>query len=277
MRDNVVTEERNREHSPGEKFYTREVAAQYETLRQNDRYWAWENDVVDRCLYKFQVDTRIADCPVGTGRFMDIYRRHGLQVLGIDISQDMLNEASKKVQAAGLEGRVELMQADASALALDQPVAKALVCFRLLHLISDKNLNDVVEGLVAIPSHYIFLQVFSVKDFNIRRVTGRVAHAIGSGEIGIVRKLKYVYRTLRALFAALFVPRETPSAHQHEENTFCDVTYAHPLPRILSAFAKGGFYMADTFDFRDKTHLMGESGCYISMVMVMQKAPSVDR
>lgn len=276
MRNDLVKEE-NREHSPGEKFYTREVAAQYETLRQNDRYWAWENDVVDHCLRAFHVDEKIVDCPVGTGRFMDIYGRHGLQVLGIDISRDMLNEASKKVAATGLEGQVELIQADASTLALDHPVAKALVCFRLLHLISDKGLDEVVRGLTAIPSQYIFLQVFSVKDFNFRRVAGRVAHAIGSGEISFVRKLKYVYRTLRALIAALLGPREVPSANQHKENTFCDVTYAHPLPRILAAFAQHGFIMKDSFDFRDNAHLMGESGCYLSMVMVMQKAPPLGR
>ena len=245
MSDHLVNEEKIRERSPGEKFYTREVAAQYETLRQNDRYWAWENDVVDHCLRMFQVVDQIADCPVGTGRFMDIYARHGLRVLGIDISPDMLTEAGKKVEANGLAGRVELIQADASSLALDHPVAKALVCFRLLHLISDKNLDEVVRGLAAIPTQYIFLQVFSVKDFNFRRVAGRVAHAIGSGEISFARKLKYVYRTLRALIAALLGPREAPAANQHKENTFCDVTYAHPLPRILAAFAQHGFIMKD--------------------------------
>lgn len=274
MRDDLVKTE-SREHSPGEKFYTREVATQYEALRKNDRYWAWENDVVDHCLHAFHIDEKIADCPVGTGRFMDIYGRHGLQVLGIDISRDMLNEASKKVASAGLEGRVELIQADASTLALDQPVAKALVCFRLIHLISDKSLDEVVRGLAAIPSQYIFLQVFSVKDFNFLRVVGRVAHAIGSCEISFVRKLKYVYRTLRAMIAASLRFMEPPPANQHKENTFCDTTYAHPMPRILAAFAEHGFIMKDSFDFRDNAHLMGESGCYLSMVMVMQKAPSL--
>ena len=231
MRDDLVKDEINRERSPGEKFYTREVASQYEMLRQNDRYWAWENDVLGNCLRTFQVDEKVADCPVGTGRFLDIYGRLGLRVLGIDISIDMLNEAGKKVGPAGLEGRVELVQADASSLALDHPAAKALVCFRLLHLISDKNLKEVVRGLVAIPSDYIFLQVFTVKDFNLHRLAGRVAHAIGSTEIGLGRKLKYIYRTLRALVSALLGPREVTPVNQHEENTFCDVTYAHPLSR----------------------------------------------
>ena len=277
MSDKLVKTESEREHSPGEKFYTREVAAQYEALRQNDRYWAWENEIVDHCLRTFQVGDQIADCPVGTGRFMDIYARHGLRVAGIDISRDMLDEASKKVAAAGLTGRVELIQADASGMGLEQALAKALICFRLLHLISDSNLNGVVKGLAAIPSQTIFLQVFNVKDFNPGRVAGRVLHALGSGEIGVVRKLKYVYRTLRALGAALIGPKKAAPANQHKQNTFCDVTYAHPLSRILSTFAQHGFHMKDSFDFRDNAHLMGESGCHISMVLVLQKSSPLDR
>lgn len=263
-----------REHSPGEKFYTREVAAQYEALRQNDRYWTWENEIVDHCLRTFQVGDQIADCPVGTGRFMDIYARHGLRLLGIDISADMLEEARTKVEAAGMAGRVELIKADASSMGLDQPLTKALICFRLVHLIFDSNLNGVVKGLAAIPSQTIFLQVFTVKDFKPGRVAGRVLHALGSGEISIVRKLKYVYRTLRALAVALIGPRRAPAVNQHEQNTFCDVTYAHPLSRILSSFAQHGFQLKDSFDFMDNAHLMGESGCYISMVVVLQKSPA---
>ena len=271
MSEDFVKIVSKREHSPGEKFYTREVAMQYEALRQNDRYWNWENEIVDHCLGTFQVGDQIADCPVGTGRFMNIYARHGLRLLGIDISADMLEEARTKVETTVMAGRVELIQADASSMGLDQPLTKALICFRLLHLISDSNLNGVVKGLAAIPSQTIFLQVFTVKDFNPGRVAGRLLHALGSCEIGVAKKLKYVYRTLRALGAALIGPKQAPAANQHKQNTFCDVTYAHPLSRILSSFAQHGFYMKDSFDLRDHAHLQGESGCYISMVLVLEK------
>lgn len=271
MSEDFVKTVSKRAHSPGEKFYTREVAAQYEALRKNDRYWTWENEIVDHCLGTFQVGDQIADCPVGTGRFMDIYARHGLRLLGIDISADMLEEARTKVETTSMAGRVEFIQADASSMGLDQPLTKALICFRLLHLISDSNLNGVVKGLAGIPSQTIFLQVFTVKDFNPGRVAGRLLHAVGSREIGVVRKMKYVYRTLRALGAGLIGPRQAPAASQHKQNTFCDVTYAHPLSRILSSFAQHDFHMKDSFDLRDSAHLMGESGCFISMAIVLEK------
>jgi len=275
MENSSMKDEGCREKSPGEIFYTSDVAVQYETLRQNDRYWAWENDIVDQCLRTFNVNGRVADCPVGTGRFIGIYGGRGLQVLGIDISKDMLDEASKKIAVSGLENQVELIQADVSNLALDFPVVNALVCFRLLHLISEKNLREVVSGLAAISSQYIFLQIFSVNDFNIRRVVGRVIHAISSSEIGFVRKLKYIYRTLRVMAVAKLGPKEVPSANQHKENTFCDVTYVHNLSNILVNFESHGFSMVDSFDFRDNAHLMGESGCYLSMVLVMKKTNSL--
>ena len=275
MSDSFINEKKDREQSPGEKFYTREVAAQYEALRQNDRYWSWENNILDRCLQSFKVADRIADCPVGTGRFMNIYSKHGLRVLGMDISKDMLGEASKKVAENGLEGRVELRQTDVSTLVLEHPEAEALVCFRLLHLISDENLDGLIKGLAAIPSRRIFLQQFSVKDYDLGRVSRRVFQALGSRELSVVRKLKYVYRTLRAMAGAVFAPKEAPSANQHKENTFCDVTYAHRLSRVLSSFSRHGFLMRDSFDFRDEAHLMGESACYLAMVVVLEK--SVDR
>lgn len=274
MREKLANK-KNRDRSPGEKFYTREVAAQYEKLRQNDRYWAWENSVLNHCLNTFKITEKIADCPVGTGRFMDVYERHGLKLLGIDISPDMLSEAAKKIEAAGMRGRAELIQADVSTLALDYPVAKALVCFRLVHLISRKSLGEVIRGLVKIPSEYIFLQAFTVKDFNYRRVARRTASAIGSEEINFINKLKYVYRTFRALIAGLLGSERASSKSQHEENTFCDVTYTHSLPRILDLFSQHGFTMQYSYELRDEAHLNSESGCNISTIMVLHKAPAV--
>lgn len=275
MGEHLVNDAKNREYSPGEKFYTREVAAQYELLRRNDRYWSWEDDVVDHCLRVFQINNKVADCPVGTGRFMEIYARYDLQVFGIDISFDMLNEADKKIAAAGLTGQVELIQADVSTMVLEAPAAEALVCFRLLHLISDKNMDDLIRGLAAIPSRYIFLQQFSVRDYDLRRVLRRILYAVGSKKISFFRKLKYIYRTARALIAAFFVPRKAPHSNQHKENTFCDVTYSHSLSRVINSFARHGFCMTESFDVRDNEHLQGESGCYLSMVVVLEKAASL--
>lgn len=264
------------DYSPGEMFYTRKVAEQYEAIRQNDRYWSWENGALNHCLDLYCTAGRIADCPVGTGRFMEIYSQRDLPVLGIDLSQAMLDEAEKKAEAIEHMHQVELIQGDVSSLTLDHPVARALVCFRLLHLISDKRLDEVIKGIATIPSEYIFLQIFSVRDFNIRRVAGRVTHAMLSKEIRVLGKLKYGYRTLRALIGALSAPSEAPSTYHHEKNTFCNVTYSHCLPRILECFAQHGFSKRDSIELRDNAHLTCESGCHVSMVMVMHKGWPVE-
>jgi hypothetical protein len=259
-----------RSRSPGETFYTREVAAKYEELRKNDRYWSWENDILDQCLRAFGDLREIADCPVGTGRFMDIYASHNLRVVGIDISTDMLEEAGNKINASGMEGRVQLVEADISNLALREPVAEALVCFRLLHLISDNNLDDVISGLAMIPSRHIILQQFSVKDYNIGRALRRVFHALFS-KISLTRKIKYICRTLRDMIVGGLGLRPVSVFSRHKKNTFCDVTYSHSLARVLNAFARRGFIMKCIFDFKDNEHLMGESGSYLSVIIVMEK------
>lgn len=261
----------NTELSPGEKFYTKEVAENYEKLRKADRYWSWENKILMHCLEKYSINGKVADCPLGTGRFLDIYLMHELNILGIDISPNMLRIAREKVDNSYLKDRVELIQADASELSFDNPISNSLVCFRLLHLISCRRLNDVVRGLAAIPSEYIFLQVFLLKDFDFRRVMQRLFYAICSREINFVSKLKYIYRTLRSSVAYSLGYNKPNSTAKHELNTLCDVTYSHHLSSVLKAFRANDFTMIDSFDLKDTDHLMRESGCSISMVLVMKK------
>ena len=38
----------------------------------------------------------IFDCPVGAGRFLAFYAKHGFDVIGMDINRDMLDQAVKK-------------------------------------------------------------------------------------------------------------------------------------------------------------------------------------
>jgi len=265
-----------RQQSPGEQFYTREVAAQYENLRKDDRYWLWENEIVERYLHESSDVNSVADCPVGTGRFFDIYSRFSFPVVGIDISEDMLAEAKNKVPNGKAAGRYNLIKADVSKFSGGVPVASDLICFRLLHLISEDNLDDLVAGLSAISSRRVLLQQFTVKDYNIRRMARRLLNAICSEKIGAVRKLKYLYRTLRALIELPFKFRKT-HGFKHKKNTFCDVTYSHRLSRVLREFARHGFFLRSSYDCLDKDHFMGESACYLSMIVSLEKAADVGR
>jgi len=268
---NYIPKDQNVDYSPGEKFYTQKVASRYDELRKNDRYWIWENTVLDQCIEMIQTADKIADCPVGTGRFMDIYKKYGLRVLGMDISRDMLNEASKKVADLTLTGGVELIQADISTLTLDRPIANALVCFRLLHLISHNRLSDVINGLASIPSKYIFLQIFLVKDVNLRRTLYRVLSAVRSDKINLITKLKYLYRTIKAVIVNSLFRRQVPSFNKHEENSLCDVMYSHTLSSIITTFEQNSFTLKRCFELRDDVHLRSESGCYLSTIVVLKK------
>lgn len=274
MKSDLNNSAQIKEQSPGETFYTHNVAEQYELLRKSDRYWDWENKIIDKCLMLVRDGAVVADCPVGTGRFFGAYGRHHLEVLGIDISADMLREAEKKIFDSGLTGKTRLMQADVSNMQLKFPQADALVCFRLLHLISEKNIDDIVAGLSKLPSQYVFLQIFAVKDYDPRSVVRRIMSTLRSNNIGLVRKLKYLYRTIRSIAVYIFGIRRNRVVKAHELDTFCDVTYSHNIKNVLSMFASYGFEKVEQYDLLDKDHMMGESGANVSMILVMKKEVS---
>ena len=75
--------------------YSSRGAKRYETRRQSVR-WAAEAQAFER-LYTRIHPRKVLDLPVGTGRFFDTYLKHNADVLGVDISQNMLDEAAIKI------------------------------------------------------------------------------------------------------------------------------------------------------------------------------------
>lgn len=64
----------------------------YDADRCNSLRWAREQGAVA----DFVTEGPVLDCPLGTGRYVGIYRDKGLPVFGADISDDMLCEALRK-------------------------------------------------------------------------------------------------------------------------------------------------------------------------------------
>jgi SAM-dependent methyltransferase len=77
--------------------YSRRGARRYEERRHGAR-WEAEARAFDR-LYAKLAPQRVLDCPAGTGRWFETFHRSGASVVGIDISQNMLDEAARKIPA----------------------------------------------------------------------------------------------------------------------------------------------------------------------------------
>jgi SAM-dependent methyltransferase len=84
--------------------YSGRGAERYETHRQSSR-WAAEARAFED-FYRRIDPKSVLDCPVGTGRWFDIYRSNGASVLGVDISANMLAQATEKVPP-GMSVRLE--------------------------------------------------------------------------------------------------------------------------------------------------------------------------
>lgn len=83
----------------GARKYTGEVATGYDAKRVQSAKWVVEQRIIEDMLSDLPRGTRVLDIPVGTGRFLECYARHGFNVVGADISADMIDVASTKITA----------------------------------------------------------------------------------------------------------------------------------------------------------------------------------
>lgn len=136
--------------------YDEAVAASYDADRAGEEHWGLENSFVAKCLIRYR-GACVLDTPIGTGRFLDLYRQHGVRkVVGIDMSPHMLLEARKRVPQ-GLT--VQLEEGDAFAIAYPDGAFDAAICFRLLHLIPPERRQLLLRELLRV-SHELVLQAY---------------------------------------------------------------------------------------------------------------------
>ena len=83
-------------------------------------------------------DETVLDVACGTGAVaVEVARRHGCRVTGVDQSPEMLAEGRRRVEAAGLGDRIELEEARAEALPFDDAAFDGLTFTYLLRYVDD--------------------------------------------------------------------------------------------------------------------------------------------
>ncbi|MFT3886237.1 MAG: bifunctional demethylmenaquinone methyltransferase/2-methoxy-6-polyprenyl-1,4-benzoquinol methylase UbiE [Flavobacteriales bacterium] len=120
---------------------------------------AWRRKVV-RLLGEEPVD-RLLDVATGTGDLAIMATRAAKHVTGADISEGMLAQGREKVIAAGLSGRVDLVQGDAAALPFGADTFDAItVAFGVRNF---EDLDAGVAGMVRVlrPGGRLFVLEFS--------------------------------------------------------------------------------------------------------------------
>lgn len=133
--------------------YTGEIAQGYDAKRIGDAKWQIEQDLIEGMLSGIPEGAIVLDCPVGTGRFLPFYVEKKFQILGMDISADMLNEAAKKVDPSKARGELRLGDVRSTGLP-DKSVDCAVNC-RISRWLSPEDNMKMFREMQRVSRHFI--------------------------------------------------------------------------------------------------------------------------
>lgn len=115
--------------------YSGNRAKTYDKRRKSTRRWRAEVAAMSNLLDIVDAKT-VLDCPFGTGRWIDEYVQRDMQVYGVDLSGEMLDEAREKLTLLDRPDRISLEKQ--SIFDLDptaRPTPDLVVCIRFLNWI----------------------------------------------------------------------------------------------------------------------------------------------
>lgn len=121
----------------GQEWYqATDVAQEYD-----DKRFSQGGRLIDRREKEAVLDAigpvegkKILEIACGTGRFTAMLAERGADIVGLDISAEMLGEARTKAAAAGVGDRIEFMRGDAGRLPFADDEFDAVIAMRFFHL-----------------------------------------------------------------------------------------------------------------------------------------------
>jgi ubiquinone/menaquinone biosynthesis C-methylase UbiE len=140
-------------------YYQGSVATEYDAKRVTQKLWKAENEAVEDFLTG--VTGTVLDIPVGTGRYLGLYEKMGVKVVGRDVNEDMLAEARKKHPGA------DLAVADVLALDMADKSIETIVCVRLLNLLSETEMQQALAELQRVASQRIIMTLRTGKKIKL--------------------------------------------------------------------------------------------------------------
>ena len=143
------------------KFYQdAEVARTYDSRKQStpaqQRDYRATTRAVDRILHLAAPGASLLDCPVGTGRFIDLAMRRRLSYTGADISMPMLQIAREKLGSAGED--IRLLRADATCLPFDTEEFDIVLAFKFISLLPVEVRRAALSELARVTKKYLVVQ-----------------------------------------------------------------------------------------------------------------------
>ena len=117
-----------------------------------------EKEAVLNALAPFE-DKRILEVACGTGRFTVMLADQGADIVGVDISDAMLEQGRSKAMAAGVEDTLDFMRADAGRLPFPDDHFDAVFAMRFFHLAPDP--EAYIREMRRVSKQQVFFDTFN--------------------------------------------------------------------------------------------------------------------
>ena len=104
-------------------------------------------------------DKRILEVACGTGRFTVMLANRGADVVGMDISEAMLEQGRQKARAAGVADVLSFMQGDAGRLPFPDDHFDAVFAMRFFHLAPDP--EGFIKEMRRVSTERVFFDTFN--------------------------------------------------------------------------------------------------------------------
>ena len=104
-------------------------------------------------------DKRILEVACGTGRFTVLLADRGADIVGMDISEAMLEQGRRKAAATGVEGELSFMQGDAGRIPFPDDHFDAVFAMRFFHLAPDP--EGFIKEMRRVTKEQVFFDTFN--------------------------------------------------------------------------------------------------------------------
>lgn len=151
--------------------YTGRVADDYNERRSRSNKWAFETTSVESLICDIDITT-ILDCPVGTGRFWNLYKNRNISATGLDVSHDMLRVAR------GVWGGT-LIPGDMFTYDFGSQRFDCVLCVRFLNWLNFTDASIAIRILSDLSDRY-FIASFSSSKTHFTTNNGVHIHDIDS-------------------------------------------------------------------------------------------------
>jgi thymidylate kinase len=145
--------------------YTGKVAEEYDEKRQDQPKYLDENAIIERWLGELPPGTKVLDCPVGTGRFVAFHEEHGFNVICMDLSQEMIEQAQKK----GSVVKNDYVIGDAQETGLPDDVVNVAMMIRLTRWLTPDGCVKALKEMQRVATDKV---IFTARVRNSRHVRG---------------------------------------------------------------------------------------------------------